>query len=154
MRNREIEKYERRLNRLFGKFNTITDDPELLAHWSRYLCILVSGYLEEAIRAVLRDYSRLKAAPNIANHVDTNLRSFRNPKMEPILKLSGSFSEAWRKNIEMSCKDEIKDAVDSIVNIRNQIAHGKDVGITPGILRKYYENAQKLVVLLETQCNC
>lgn len=154
MRNREIASYEMRLDRLFKKFDNLTDDPELLAHWSRYLCILVSGYLEESIRTIFRVYSRTKSSPNVANHVETSLQHFQNPKMELILTLCGSFSQQWRNSLEEISKDEIKDSINSIVNTRNRVAHGEDVGITPGILRNYYKNAKRLIDSLEKECGC
>ena len=143
-----------RLDSLFKKFDDMVDDHELLAHWSRYLCILVSGYLEESIRTIFREYSRSKSSPYVANYVETKLDSFQNPKMGLILKLNGSFNQKWQKDLEEAVEDEIKDSVNSIVNVRNQVAHGKNVGITPSILKNYYKNAKKLICLLENQCSC
>ena len=152
MTNLEILRNQKRLDYLFTKFDALTEDYELLSHWSRYLCVLVSGYLEESIRILLREYSKTKSTPYVANYVETKLNSFCNPKMGIILGLTGAFSQEWQKNIETAVKGEIKSSVDSIVDIRHKIAHGKNVGITPSILKNYYRNAKKLIRLLEHQC--
>lgn len=45
--------------------------------------------------------------------------------------------------------DEIKDSVDSIVDNRHQIAHGKSIGIGYVTVNKYYGNVVKAVQVLE-----
>ena len=34
----------------------ITKDDELLSHWSRYLCVLVSGWIEVSVIRIYREY--------------------------------------------------------------------------------------------------
>jgi hypothetical protein len=41
--------------------------------------------------------------------------------------------------------DERKDAVDSVVSLRNSIAHGQSVGITYIRVLRYYEQIQKVI---------
>jgi len=154
MTHPEIHSFQSKLDYLFTKLKLLDHDAELLAHWARYLCVLVSGYLEVSIRTIFREYSKSKSSPNVANFVEAKLNAFQNPKMGLILELNGSFSHAWQLDLEKLVKDEIKQSVDSIVNIRNKVAHGQNVGITPSLLKYYYKNAKKLVLLLESQCTC
>lgn len=152
MTYKEIISFQMRLDHLFERFKDLSEDPELLAHWSRYLCVLVSGYLEESIQTIYREYSRSKSAPNVANYVESRLKGFQNPKIGKILGLTASFNKEWEQALENTINDEIKHAVDSIVNIRNKVAHGKDVGITPSRLGHYYKRAKDLVNFLCKQC--
>ena len=155
MSDKEILRYKRQLDDLFSKVSTLDSDFEMQSHWAKYLCIRVSGFLEVAVSTIYKNYAKNKAAPFVVNYVDKQLSSLQNPNMEKILKITRSFNPDWAKEIELELIDnsEIKDSIDSIVDVRNKIAHGEDVGITYTRIKRYYEVALKLVEFLETQCS-
>ena len=153
MNNTEVVHYKQRLDYLFSQVEAFGDNPELLSHWARYLCVLVSGFLESSIQAIYAKYAKGKSAPYVANYVDSKLRAFHNPKMEIILQIAGAFNPQWRDELDNHTRGEMKDSVNSIVNNRHQIVHGVNVGITLARIRNYYENAVKVVKLIDEQCN-
>lgn len=125
------------------------------SHWARYLCIRVSGFLEVAVSIIYKKYAKDKAHPFVVNYVEKQLSSFQNPKMEKILNITRSFNPKWAEELELELENnsEIKDSIDSIVDVRNKIAHGENVGITYIRIKRYYEVALKLMEFLEQQCN-
>jgi len=134
-------KPRRRLDDLFKKIEIFPiDDLYIQAQWSRYLCVLTSGFLEVSIRAIYSEYAKDKcnAAPNIAKFVSTKLEDFYNPSMKKSLALTASFNQTWEENLRTATEGELKDAIDSIVNNRHLIAHGQDVGIS-------YVNIKKIL---------
>ena len=141
--------YKQRLDHLFTRASTVSGDTEMLSHWARYLCIMVSGFIEESVCAIFSSYCQSKAAPNVANYACSRLERLNNPKMEQICQLAGWFSEAWRKTLEAATEGEIKDAVDSIVANRHEIAHGATVGISYLRVKEYYGRAVKMVEAVE-----
>lgn len=152
MKNIEIVRYQQRLDALFEKVKDISD-LELQSHWARYLCILVSGYLETSVRAIYGEYTSKRADENVANYVSSRLGSFQSPKMGNILELTRAFSRQWAEELENATEGELKESVDSIVANRHNIAHGRDVGISYVTIREYYQNAVKVVELIEDQCS-
>jgi len=153
MKNREVVRYKKKLDYLFAKISILTEDPEISSHWARYLCILVSGFLEVSVRSIYSQYAKDKAAPPVAKYVEKQLSNFQNPNMEKILNVARNFDSAWASRLEKIVDGEIKDAVGSIVATRNQIAHGENVSITYIKIKTYYTYAVKLVELLEKQCD-
>ena len=153
MSNIAIVRYRQRLDQLFARIAGLSGDLELQSHWSRYLCVLASGFLEVSVRAIYIDYGKTKATPYVANFVERQLNDFQNPKMEKILELAKSFNPAWEAELRIATEGELKDSVDSIVTNRNRIAHGEDVGITYSRIHSYYQKAQKVVELVSKQCN-
>lgn len=154
MKNIEVVRYQQRLDNLFKRIAAFSgDDLELQSHWARYLCILVSGFIENSVRAIYTQYTRKKAAPFVVNFVDGKLKGFQNPKMEKILELTKSFSQEWEERLRNEIEDEHKGAVDSIVANRNRIAHGESVGITYRNINLWYQNAIEVIELIEEQCN-
>ena len=150
MKTIEAISYKQRLDGLFDRGLTFSDEIEIQSHWAKYLCILVAGFIETSVCAIYSQYAKKKAAPYVANYACSRLDKFSNPKMEDIYQLAGLFSQAWRKKLEEATSEEIKDAVDSIVANRNHIAHGRDVGITYARVKNYYGRVVKMVELVES----
>jgi hypothetical protein len=141
------------LDFLFQKSASLKENDELLAHWSRYLCVLVSGWLQVAVYEIYSDYARKRASENVSSYVSKRLKKFQNPKMNNILSLTSDFSSDWKDALKGATHGEIKDAVDSIVKNRHQIAHGESCNISYERLKRYYEKAVIAIELLEKQCN-
>ena len=72
--------------------------------------------------------------------------------MDEIQRLFGSFSRQWQERLEIECKGELSDAVNSIVGNRHKIAHGGSVSLTIGGLHRYYQKALKVIDLLQEIC--
>jgi hypothetical protein len=147
-----IYQNQKRLDDLFKKISELPVEPEIMSHWSKYLCVLVSGFLETSITTVYSNYANNSASQNTANFAQKNLLQFQNAKMEKILSLTGMFSADWREELEIYIEEEIKASIDSIVANRHLIAHGRFVGITFSQISKYYEDAKKLIQKMEHMC--
>ena len=141
--------YRQRVNALFARSSVFDADPELLSHWAKYICVLVSGYLETALKHYFCEFSRNKSHPYICSFTMANLEDFMNPKMEKILQLTGAFSKDWKKELEAFVEGERKDAVDSIVANRNNIAHGRNVSLTLVRMKKYFEKALEVTEFIK-----
>jgi len=153
MNTLEAVRYKQRLDNLFGQISVFSGNSELQAQWAKYLCVLVSGFLETSIRSIYGEFTRRTASPYVANFVKCELGSFQNPKMGKILELTGAFNPQWANQLEAATEGELKDAVDSVVANRNQIAHGRDVGITYARIKGYYEDVIQVVNLIEGMCS-
>jgi hypothetical protein len=129
---------ERRLDTLFAKVSELDFDAEMQAHWARYLCVLCSGYLESSLRDILYEYVRGRTSTQIRNFVNSRLQDFQNPKFEKIKDLLTLFDAEWAKLLDESISQDVKDAINSIVANRHQIAHGADVGISFKVINDYY----------------
>lgn len=153
MRNGELSRQLQRIENLFQRTaQAANNDIEIQAHWAKYLCILCAGFLENSITAVFSDYVRGKAAPPVANYAITSLERIQNPKTQRFLEVAAAFDRSWeaelRKFVALENRGE---AVDSIMNNRHQIAHGKQSGITITQLRNWFEKSLEIVDFLETQ---
>ena len=152
MNTLEAIRYKQRLDNLFGQISVFSGNPELQSQWARYLCVLASGFLETSICAIYNKFTRQSASPQVANFVKCELDGFQNPKMGKILELTRAFNPQWADKLETATEGELKDAVNSIVANKNLIAHGRDVGITYTRIKNYYEEAIKVVDLIEKMC--
>lgn len=141
----EVSRLTQRLGSAFSRVSKLGDDFELWADFARYLCVLVSGYLEVAVVECAGWYVTRKAAPPVAAYASRTFERFANPNAERLLQLVGSFSSDWRRSLEIFLVDEKKEAVDSVVALRNQIAHGESVGVTYVQIKAYYDAVKEVV---------
>lgn len=151
MKNKKVVSHKQRIDALFDKVKELGDDPELIAHWSRYLCVLVSGFIEASVRTLLADYLSSRSAPEVATFAGQRLREFSNAKMNKILVLLGEFGNEYRMRIEKAVEGELKDAVDGVVSNRHLIAHGQDVGIGFGTIKQYFGKVVKAIEEIEKE---
>lgn len=152
MKNAELQRQQKQLDELFRLGAKLAGDPELQAHWTMYLCIRVSGFMENAVRVIFSEYAKTGAHQNIANFVESNLRKFPNPSTDAIYSLAEKFSPAWKTELKQKTSGRLKDSVDSIVSQRHQIAHGGSSTLTYRMLSAYYQDAIKVVEILEDHC--
>jgi hypothetical protein len=148
----EIVRYRSVLDALFKKGATLTRDAEVQAHWARYLCVLVSGFIEVSVRAVFEEFARRQSSPAVANFVARSLRDFQSARMDRILAVARDFDPLLENRLRLATEGELKDAVDSVVANRHNIAHGGTVGITLGTITRYYRRTQDVIEVLAAEC--
>jgi hypothetical protein len=84
--------------------------------------------------------------------IEKNTRRFTNANSEKLKALLGSFNADWRSKFDTVLVDELKDAVDSIVSLRNLIAHGGSAGVTLSRVTEYYLRIQLVVDQIADLC--
>lgn len=154
MKSASVSRRQARLDSVFAKVASLpAGDIELQSHWARYLCILVSGFMEASVREIYAEYAANKASPNVANYVADALKRFQNPNMERILQVTGAFSKSWEDDLRRATEGDLRDAVDSIVAVRHQIAHGESGGITVVRMKEYYARCLKILQMIDAHCS-
>lgn len=150
----EIARLKARLDATFerGRALAKSADIETQSDFARYLCVLVSGYLEKAVAAVLLEHSRRHGGATLQRYVDASTRRFANPSCQKLKGLLGSFNPDWRARLDSVLVDEYKDAIDSLVGLRHTIAHGGSAGVTFSRVSEYYSRIQAVVSEIATLC--
>ncbi len=149
----EVSRMKQRLDDTFERIKTI--DPgslELQKDFARYLCVLVSGYVERAIAQIVQEHARRNGSPTLQKFVEAKTNRFTNAKTGKIMNFLGSFDKDWHQEIERYLAEGSGEAIDSVVSNRHQIAHGGDSQITYSQIRDYYTRAQELVNRVERLC--
>jgi hypothetical protein len=133
-----------RLDRAFASSNKI-DDDEIKSHYARYLCVLTSGYLEECMKIIIRNYVACRSPRTILNHINSSTNNLTNLKTEKIGNYLYSFNSDWKDKFENALTDEEKDSIDSVVANRHLIAHGQNVGVSYVRVKEWYKNVKCVV---------
>lgn len=145
-----VPAHQARIDAVFARAVKV-GDLQLQADMARYLCVLVAGYLEQATRHILGNYTVDKAHPHIARYVERRLDKFTNANAQKLLDLIGSFNPEAGKRLEDIVDGERRDAIDSVVANRHEIAHGRDVGLTLIRISTYYHHVVDTIGMVEVE---
>ena len=156
MRNRELNRDLNRLKDLIRNTDLATENIELQGHWGRYLCVVVAGFVENGLQTIYREYATNSASVPVARYVSRRLESIYNPNAQRFIEVAGLFNTTWREELEKYLSDDDgsrREALDSIMNNRNQIAHGKNTGISVHMVREYFNRCVDVLEFIEGQCH-
>lgn len=154
MFSRTLASQKQRLDWLFLEASRLPyDQTELQAHWARYLCVLVAGFLENALSDVYSRYAKASSNPYVSNYVEGVLNRVQNPKCAKFLETARSFNQTWEQGLVAFVGLEgRKEAIDAIMSNRHLIAHGKDSGITLVRVKEYFRKCIEVIEFIENQC--
>lgn len=148
MRGRlEVLRLRRRLDETFARVDRI-EDLEAKSDFARYLCVLVSGFVERSCIELALEWSRNQASPSVLRYVSGRLAGFQNPKRERVIELVRSFDPDWADLAEDFIVDARATALDAVVARRHQIAHGENAGISYAQIADYYREINDVVDFL------
>jgi RiboL-PSP-HEPN len=118
------------------------NDPEVHAFFARYIVVFASGIYEDCIEHLFTEFAKKYGNAEIAFFMSKMLHlHFRNPEYGAM--------KGWLKHINSDYGDELdqklistvgcKDALDSVVTNKNEVAHGKSCSATLGDVEKYHQ---------------
>lgn len=148
----EVARLRSRLDATFQRIKHISSDLEVQGDFAKYLCILVANYIENSIAILLTDYVRRNASPSVVRYVERRLDRFTNAKVARIKELVGAFNPDWQRELEVVIVDEREAAINSVIAIRHQVAHGESASISYARIKEYYEDADKVVGAIAKMC--
>ena len=154
MHSRKLNSQLQRLRSLIERTAAASDwDLELQGHWGRYLCILVAGFLENAIGETYAEFAHNSGSEPVANFVAGRVLKIQNPKAQRFIETAGAFKVEWAVDLEAFLDREgRRDAIDAIMNNRNLIAHGENAGISVVRVKEYLDRCIEVVEFMENQC--
>ena len=155
MRSRELIKQHEQIKRLIQETKTSTNgNLELQGHWGKYLCVLVSGFLENSICEVYIEFVNTASAPHVTQYTRTALSKIQNPKAAKFVDTARQFKKEWGQELETFFIEDSsrKDAIDSIMQNRHLIAHGKSSSISVARVSEYLQKSIEVIEFMENQC--
>jgi len=144
----EVSRLRKRLDATFDRMPTSSSDLEVQADFAKYLCVLVSGFFENAIVALILYYVERRSSVDVASFVERQLDRWTNPNVEKITMLFGAFNNDWRDELTSYLIDQRKDSVNSLVALRHKIAHGESVGTSLSQVKAHYATILQVVEYL------
>lgn len=148
------QQYQKILHLINNTDKSTHGDIELQGHWGKYLCVLVAGFLENAIIAVYSDFVSGAASPHVSQFTLVNLEKIQNPKTEKFIQVAIQFKKDWGEELKdyfINHPDK-KAAIDSIMTNRHLVAHGKSTSISVHRVREYLTLSIEVIEFIEDMC--
>jgi hypothetical protein len=143
----EAEKLRVRLDHLIQRGVSHLQDEDK-SHFARYLCILVSGYLELSIQDRFSRYIKVCSHPRIHAFADWYSSGIYNCRFSKVCDSFARLDSRLQDELQERTADDVRDALDSIVANKNLIAHGRNTGITFARVKNYYSGCKSFVAQL------
>jgi hypothetical protein len=147
MSNVELRAIRDRVDRILDQAASAAE-PEAKSNLACFACILTSAMIEVACREYVGRFVEKRAAPAVQKYVAAQLYFFQNPKTEYIEGLLRSFAPELAERFLHTIGEEGKDAVDSVVNNKNQLVHGKGAGLGLDTMKRYHKDVIAAVEVL------
>lgn len=144
----EVARLQKRLDATFSRMPSSSNDLEVQADYAKYLCVLVSGFFECAIVALVLDHVERKSSEQVMSFAEGQLDRWTNPNVEKITNLFGAFSADWRERILAHLVDQRKDSINGLVALRHKIVHGESVGTSLSQIKTHYQTICQVVAFL------
>jgi hypothetical protein len=143
----EVKRLRRQLDDLFERGETETDPgTSLEGDFNRYLCVRICGFLEQGVASCCRALVEEEARNHALAFGLSWLKRPGNPRVDNLLQLVGRFNATWRKELEeLLANDERDSRINALVGIRNDVAHGKNQGVSRAQAFEYYELADEVI---------
>jgi hypothetical protein len=125
------------------------ENEELKSHYAKYLCVLVSGFIENSLKTIFSEYVKNRSHVHIINYVQNNIKYITSLNEDSIAQLLGSFNNDWYQIFKSTVSDSQKDALDSVVANRHLIVHGRTVGLTYIRIKVYFEHIVETIQFIE-----
>ena len=118
--------------------------------------MLAAGLLESSIREIYGEFVINSSSPQVAKYAATALDNIHSPRASRFVQVAAAFSREWGQSLEeyVNASDgERRNAIDSIMNNRHQIAHGRNTSISVVRVKGYLDKAVDVIDFIESQCS-
>lgn len=143
----QITREEQRLDSLAQDLHSLVDDADLnIQHvFSNHLVLAGAGHVEKSVHDILSEYGRIHGNQAIERFVAKTVLRNNSLNCDKIKSVSDQFDPEWWRQIEQTTSSEERDSVDSLKNLRDQIAHGHHNGTGFNTVNGYLKNAKTFI---------
>jgi len=118
---------------------------------TEYLCVRVAGFFEKSIQQIFYEHALRTGRLQLARFVSKELEWETSYNTQRLLDVVGRFDTDWQRQLEIFMADDNrKNALDSIRNDRNRIAHGESVTVGLSTLKEWYKRVTDTVDYVES----
>ena len=152
------DKYKTRIESLINLYasqsKNLDINIESHSHNAKYLAVLVSGYLEQAVKELLLGFASQGSRPQISRYIEETWPISRNMNTKSIQEILYQFNSSWAEKFInwLEEAENRKGDINSIVTWRNSIAHGQEsntTGVTLVSVKAKFVTVKSLIGFIE-----
>jgi len=127
----------------------------IVPYLSKYGLIKACGTIEQAFKSIVADKCSYRAKLQLKNYLTEKVRnSSSNPSFSNMCDLLKAFDNGWKASFKDALKNHtnagaLKTSLQSLVDARNEFAHGGNPQVSIGNVRKYFDDARMVIEELD-----
>ncbi len=122
---------------------------------TKYALIRACGSVELSFKTIIADYCSHRSKKQIKRYLSRRIREgSANPSFENICKFLFDFDEDWKKNFKDQInlepnKSNLLTSLQSLVDARNDFAHGGNPSATMSDVLTYFSHARRIIEIMD-----
>lgn len=127
----------------------------IVPYLNKYSVIKSCGTIEISFKTLIADYCSKRSKQQVKNFLNRRVReNSANPSYNRIIQILADFDGNWVKNFKTQMKalanyNSITSSVQSLVDARNDFAHGGNPTITFSDIKQYFSESKFIIVTLD-----
>lgn len=131
----------------------------IVQYVTKYSLIKACGTIEISYKAIIADYCEWRSKKQIKQFISKRVRdNSSNPSFSNICKTLKEFDENWNNDFKDALevrpdKTVLLDSLQSLVDARNEFAHGGNPTLTIQSVLDYYKHSRTIIEILDSIIN-
>lgn len=127
----------------------------VVPYLTKYSLIKACGTIEQAFKSLIADHCERRTKTQVKRFITRKIReNSANPSYENICSLLNDFDENWKQGFKATInakanKTALKTSLQSLVDSRNEFAHGGSPNLSIGDIKQYYRDAREVIEALD-----
>jgi hypothetical protein len=127
----------------------------IVPYLNKYSVIKSCGTIETSFKALIADYCNKKSKPQVKNFINKRIRyNSANPSYNNIKETLKSFDVNWASDFKNQMQNlanynSIIRSIESLVNARNEFAHGGNPTITFTDIKNYFNESKEIILIID-----
>lgn len=132
-----------RINKLFDLLSRESSKVDILAAatFGQFMAVKSGGFIETTVQLTMYEYARRHSNSQIAGYVFQQSKYLNSLNCEKIERFISPFNKDWWTEVSRRCGPKILDSIDSLKNVRDDVAHGKHNGTGLITIREYFRDS-------------
>ena len=159
MNNSEVQQLltncDNELTHIDGIIQNLGGTNLIVPYLNKYSVIKSCGTIEITFKTLIADFCSKRSKPQVKNFLNKKVReNSANPSYNRILQILADFDNTWVTNFKNQMQalqnyNSITSSIQSLVDARNDFAHGGSPTITFSDIRHYFNEAKFLIETLD-----
>lgn len=139
------------LTHVQDSINTLGVTSPVAPYLTKYAVIRACGAVEVSLKALIADFCNKRSKKQVKRYIALKItRSSANPSHNKIVEMLDQFDESWKKSFKANIgadpdKTHLLDSLQSLVDARNEFAHGGSPTLSINDVIKHFDHARKVL---------
>ncbi len=160
MNNLDVQQFltdcDTELGHIETLINTLGGTNLIVPYLNKYSVIRACGTIEISFKTVIADYCSKRSKPQVKTFLNKKVReNSANPTYDKIIQILNDFDNNWVNNFKTQLQalpnyQIIQSSIQSLVDARNDFAHGGNPTVTFTDIKSYFSEAKVLIATLDS----